>query len=437
MVREKGLGHDKIHSEFFATPPRSVTFVIRAPALRTSTGRSHLHALRGEGSESDTYQLKMTTFRLSFLAGTPDSSCNSKTGNNTNAGKNYNRVSQTIDSVSTWYCYDMADRLIGSSNNYLDSPTYDSHGNTLSLGSGTGNVTSFAYDQSDRNVSIEQGSSLKTTYTRDAQDGIVKREVLSGGTTSTYYYGYTGGSNYTFMYTNNTTKQVIEKYLTLPGGVVITLRPTESTNALKSNVTLRNFSGHALSVLNGDGVNQTGVMLYDAFGQKIGATTAFASANPSVSFASSTTTGGNQQGGQSSGWASSVKRSNEDIFTLKPIQMGSRVYIPSLGRFLSVDPVEGGSPNNYAYTQDPVNQSDYSGQAIFILAVPWAVQFLVGAVAIVVVSTTTLIAARSLAESRQSSGTSSSGSQATSGSQAATGGTAPSNGNDNNHRRDN
>ena len=31
-----GIGHDKIHSEFFATPPQSVTFVIRLPALRTA-----------------------------------------------------------------------------------------------------------------------------------------------------------------------------------------------------------------------------------------------------------------------------------------------------------------------------------------------------------------------------------------------------------------
>jgi len=47
------------------------------------------------------------------------------------------------------------------------------------------------------------------------------------------------------------------------------------------------------------------------------------------------------------------------------MQMGARVYLPAVGRFLQVDPVDGGSANAYDYAlQNPVNMQDLTGQCV-------------------------------------------------------------------------
>jgi RHS repeat-associated protein len=61
------------------------------------------------------------------------------------------------------------------------------------------------------------------------------------------------------------------------------------------------------------------------------------------------------------GWLGTNQRANDSLGST--MLMGARLYAPSLGRFLTTDPVHGGNENTYTYPNDPINAEDTSGMA--------------------------------------------------------------------------
>lgn len=296
------------------------------------------------------------TFAYEF--GTPNQTCNSLADNNPQAAKSGNRTKLTVNGHNTSYCYDFADRLVKSSDDRIGTPVYDSRGNIIELGV-EGRKTAFEFDSSNRNTKITEtlaphtGSNstdeiqkTESIYTRDVQGRILTRQTkVNNELKSHEKYLYVGTSDTpdALVDVNGT---VIQKYIALPGGVLATVKP-QSTSASTLTLSLSNIHGDIMATIDADGL-VTGKYLTGPFGEKL------------ASYQSPNNTG--TEG--SWNYLGKHQKLSEAALSLQPIQMGARVYIPELGRFLSVDPIEGGTDNNYVYTNNPVNETDITGNAI-------------------------------------------------------------------------
>lgn len=95
------------------------------------------------------------------------------------------------------------------------------------------------------------------------------------------------------------------------------------------------------------------IYLYDPYGQNLDPGTGAFGDTPIPSTAA---------GGMDFGWLGQNELPVEHLAGLQAIEMGARTYLPILGRFLQVDPVAGGSANDYDYVGgDPINKLDTSG----------------------------------------------------------------------------
>ncbi|GAA3689949.1 PA14 domain-containing protein [Lentzea roselyniae] len=276
------------------------------------------------------------------------------TGTQSNAGLNTNRV-RLLDETSsgvaeTGYCYDAADRLLAAVGaNAVTNVQYDSNGNTTQYTNG-GATTFLSWDGANRNIAVRSTGSdaADVSYIRDATDRIIRRTAAAGDTATDVRYGFTGTGD-TADITLGSDNRLLSRSISLPGGVLYTWKP-QATDCTVDHPTVRGDLGLTTGA---DGKQVGALRTFTPYGDPL-------KANGTVD---PDNVPDNMPGQMDNGWLGQHQRPYEHAGALSIVQMGARPYSPLLGRFLTVDPVDGGSANDYDYVNgDPINSNDLDGR---------------------------------------------------------------------------
>ena len=242
-----------------------------------------------------------------------------------------NRTRQTMSKdgsvVGDWtYVYNQSSQLISTTDPAAkDGITYDASGNASKVG-----PDSFTYDAANRLIAVTDGA-MTVTYERSVAGEIVTKTTESMGKSSVIRYSESG-------VLLNGDGQPYAKQLVLPFGVSV----TKSLQGAPGNWQFVAINGDRFITMSDNGQLVGSPQVFDPYGNVLTEEVQ----DPTL---------------PSTTWEAATGNETEQLRT--PYQlMGSRVYLPALGRFIQLDPKVGGSANGYDYVnQNPVDFSDPTG----------------------------------------------------------------------------
>lgn len=293
-------------------------------------------------------------------------------------------VRQSSPASSQVFGYDPAGRLVLTKDTVnsagitpaactLRAYTLDKNSNRTQLQSypsGSGGACSTSTTPTTTSSSFDAADRITTTVPAADAVGIGSHATLTGALTVGYYANDLVASQTQGGTTQSFTLDPLQNRVlsSTTGSTTTTSHYSDGSDSpawtsTSASVWTRNLTGIDGSLVGT--IDQTGVLTLDLANLHgdIVATAADNSNTSAVSRYSESTEYGAPRSAATApdtyGWLGAKKRSTNDLGGLT--LMGVRLYNPTTGRFLSVDPVPGGNDNPYIYVTNPTDMFDLDG----------------------------------------------------------------------------